>query len=171
MSANNIESNGKSAVNMGQQPAQAAPVAAVFSAAGPWSTGLCGCFEETSNCCVTCCCPCITFGRNVEIIDQGTTSCAQAGIIYYCLAHVGCASCYSCTYRSKLRAYFNLSEDPCNDCLVHCFCLPCAVCQEYRELKNRGLDPSHGWIANVERWNQLAVRTTAPPTFEAGMYR
>ena len=50
MSANNIESNGKSAVNMGQQPAQAAPVAAVFSAAGPWSTGLCGCFEETSNC-------------------------------------------------------------------------------------------------------------------------
>lgn len=133
--------------------------------------------------CISFCCPCITFGQNVEIIDRGTTcklqkkkktkheqfiqyfinwysflpssctswfiiwlcaACAHAGFIYYCLAHVGFASCYSCTYRTKLRASFNLPEDPCADCLVHCCCLPCAVCQEYRELKNRGVDPSIG---------------------------
>ncbi|KAL3512267.1 hypothetical protein ACH5RR_024984 [Cinchona calisaya] len=161
MSLNNVDSYGtKSIVNMVQQPAYGAPMVAGVGVPNPWTTG-----------CVTCCCPCITFGRNAEIIDRGTTSCAHAGIIYYCLAHIGFAPCYSCTYRTKLRAYFNLSEDPCNDCLVHCCCVLCAVCQEYRELKNRGLDPSHGWIANAERWNQLAVRTTTPPTFEGGMSR
>ncbi|GKV19461.1 hypothetical protein SLEP1_g29722 [Rubroshorea leprosula] len=29
-----------------------------------------------------------------------------------------------------------------NDCLVHFCCLPCALCQEYRELRNRGFDVS-----------------------------
>lgn len=208
------EANGKSP-NMFQQQAQQYPATTgtpVSGAQGQWTTGLCGCFEDCSNCkswnllkvflffiyciyfsqlsfllfsagCISFCCPCITFGQNVEIIDRGTTcklqkkkktkheqfiqyfinwysflpssctswfiiwlcaACAHAGFIYYCLAHVGFASCYSCTYRTKLRASFNLPEDPCADCLVHCCCLPCAVCQEYRELKNRGVDPSIG---------------------------
>ncbi|KAJ8540497.1 hypothetical protein K7X08_032484 [Anisodus acutangulus] len=136
---------------------------------GQWTTGLCDCFDDASNCCVTCCCPCVTFGRNVEIIDQGTTSCAHAGVIYYCLAHVGWACIYTCTYRTKLRAYFSLPEDPCGDCLVHFCCLPCAVCQEYRELKNRGFDPSQGWLANGQKWGQAGL--TVPPTIAPGMTR
>ncbi|KAI6683374.1 hypothetical protein NL676_029287 [Syzygium grande] len=40
---------------------------------GQWTTGLCGCFEDPSNCVITCCCPCITFGQNAEIIDRGAT--------------------------------------------------------------------------------------------------
>ncbi|KAK6921142.1 PLAC8 motif-containing protein [Dillenia turbinata] len=41
--------------------------------ANPWTTGLCGCCEDPANCLITCCCPCITFGQNVEIIDRGAT--------------------------------------------------------------------------------------------------
>ncbi|KAG9439461.1 hypothetical protein H6P81_019626 [Aristolochia fimbriata] len=53
---------------------------------------------------------------------------------------------YSCTYRKKLRANFGgLPPEPCNDCCVHFCCEACALCQEYEELKNRGLDPSQGW--------------------------
>ena len=45
---------------------------------------------------------------------------------------------YSCFYRYKLRKAYELAEKPCADCCVHLFCDPCALCQEYRELHNRG---------------------------------
>ncbi|KAJ6689552.1 hypothetical protein OIU85_005914 [Salix viminalis] len=49
---------------------------------GRWSSGLCGCFSDIPNCCITCWCPCITFGQIAEIVDKGTTSCAISGAIY-----------------------------------------------------------------------------------------
>jgi hypothetical protein len=55
---------------------------------------------------------------------------------------MGCL--YSCCYRSRLRGQYALKEKPCADCCVHWFCEPCALCQEYRELKNRGYDMSIG---------------------------
>ncbi|KAF9625559.1 hypothetical protein IFM89_024332 [Coptis chinensis] len=39
----------------------------------PWSTGFCNCFDDISTCCLTCCCPCITFGRIAEMVDRGGT--------------------------------------------------------------------------------------------------
>jgi len=51
---------------------------------------------------------------------------------------MGCL--YSCLYRSKLRAEYDLGEGECPDFLVHCCCEHLALCQEYRELKNHGFD-------------------------------
>jgi hypothetical protein len=51
---------------------------------------------------------------------------------------MGCL--YSCLYRSRLRAEYDLQEGECPDFLVHCCCEHLALCQEYRELKNRGFD-------------------------------
>ncbi|KAJ6312514.1 hypothetical protein OIU77_014107 [Salix suchowensis] len=42
------------------------------------------------------------------------------------------------------------------------------LCQEYRELKNRGFDLSIGWHGNMERQKRLAA-ATAPPTEERMM--
>ncbi|KAF8407834.1 hypothetical protein HHK36_006970 [Tetracentron sinense] len=123
-----------------------------------WSTGF-----------ITCFCPCITFGQVAEIVDKGTTSCAVAGLIFCALASVGCECLYTCTYRSKLRGLYSLQEDPCADFLVHCCCTSCAICQEYRELKNRGADPSIGWQGNVESWNRGG--STVPPVVVPGMAR
>ncbi|XP_031120177.1 protein PLANT CADMIUM RESISTANCE 7-like [Ipomoea triloba] len=156
----NGEVNGKAAYGQ--------PVGAPVGVPSQWTTGLCGCCEDSSNCCVTWCCPCITFGRNAEIIDNGVTSCAHGGIIYFLLACVGCACYYTCTYRTKLRAFFNLPEDPCNDCLVHCCCLPCALCQEHRELMNRGVDPTQGWMVNAQKWKEV---TMVPPAVAPAMGR
>ncbi|KAL1125407.1 hypothetical protein V6Z11_A13G042100 [Gossypium hirsutum] len=36
-------------------------------------------------------------------------------------------------------------------CKVHFCCCPLALCQEYRELKNRGFDMEIGWEANMDR--------------------
>nr|WOE87887.1 cadmium resistance 2 protein [Kandelia obovata] len=114
---------------------------------GAWSSDLCDCFSDVPSCCLTYWCPCITFGRIAEIVDQGKTTCATGGAIYAILAYfTGCACIYSCVYRSKLRKQYTLEERPCNDCLVHCCCEGCALCQEYRELQSRGFDMALGTL-------------------------
>lgn len=47
-------------------------------------------------------------------------------------------------YREKIRRKFNLVEAPYSDCATHVLCPCCSLCQEYRELKARNLDPSLG---------------------------
>ncbi|KAI8538851.1 hypothetical protein RHMOL_Rhmol09G0135500 [Rhododendron molle] len=111
----------------------------------PWSTGLFSCFDDVPNCCITCWCPCITFGQIAEIVDEGAISCGASAAIYTLIGiFTGCACIYSCLYRMKLRKQYRLSESLCADCCVHWFCESCALCQEYRELKNRGFDMSKG---------------------------
>lgn len=134
---------------------------------GKWTTGLFGCCEEPGNCCFTFCCPSCTFGRNVEIIDQGRTTAAQARLIFCLLGCAGLSSVYSYRFRSGLRTLFNLPEEPCIDFCVHYCCTICAICQEYRELKNRGLDPSKGWKANEGKMKTIQV----PPQVAMGMTR
>ncbi|KAJ6891182.1 hypothetical protein NC651_024630 [Populus alba x Populus x berolinensis] len=135
---------------------------------GQWSTGICNCFDDPSNCLLTCFCPCITFGQIAEILDRGNTSCRLQGLIYCAMSHIGCAWLYGGVYRSKLRGFLSLPETPCADWLVHCCCCVCSLCQEYRELKNHGADPSLGWQANVEKWNREGLK---PPLAAPGMYR
>ncbi|KAJ4841914.1 Protein CADMIUM RESISTANCE 2 [Turnera subulata] len=137
-----------------------------------WSSGLCDCFDDVSNCCITCWCPCITFGRIAEIVDKGTTSCAVSGSVYALLQCVtGCGCLFSCLYRSKMRNQYMLHEKPCNDCLVHCCCEACALCQEYRELQHRGYDMSIGWEGNVDRQNRGMRMAASAPVVEGGMTR
>nr|CAB3450174.1 unnamed protein product [Digitaria exilis] len=143
--------------------AQQAPVAA-------WSTGLCDCFDDCGNCCVTCLCPCITFGQVAEIVDRGSTSCGTSGALYTLIMLLtGCQCVFSCFYRAKMRSQYGLQESPCADCCVHWCCECCALCQEYRELKKRGFDMKLGWHANMERQGRTAA--TMPPQMHPGMTR
>ncbi|KAJ7943187.1 Protein PLANT CADMIUM RESISTANCE 2 [Quillaja saponaria] len=135
---------------------------------GQWSTGLFDCWDDPSNCCFTCFCPCIAFGHIAETIDGGTISRTAASCIYYALCAVGCGGLYASTYRTKLRRLFSLPEEPCGDWLVHCCCCVCSLTQEYRELKNRGVDPTIGWEANVEKWNREGM---TPPMVAPNMAR
>ncbi|WRX19718.1 PLAC8 motif-containing protein - like 10 [Theobroma cacao] len=84
------------------------------------------------------------------------------------LCVTGCSCLYSCFYRSKLRGQYFLKESPCTDCCIHCCCEECALCQEYRELKNRGFDMSIGWHGNMERKKRMAA---LPPSIQVGMFR
>jgi Cys-rich protein (TIGR01571 family) len=121
---------------------------------------------------VTLLCPCVTFGQVAEIVDRGSTSCGVSAALYtLIIALTGSFACiYSCFYRSKLRAQYGLEEGPCADFCVHFCCEPCALCQAYRELGNRGFDMAIGWHANVER-QQGRAAATMPPQMHAGMTR
>eukprot|EP00257_Ricinus_communis_P026516 XP_025013930.1 cell number regulator 2 isoform X2 [Ricinus communis] len=120
-----------------------------------WSTGLCHCCDDPANCFVTCMCPCITFGQIAEIVNKGSITCAASGAVYALLGFTGLPCLYSCFYRPRLRGQYDLEEAPCADCLVHFLCQPCALCQEYRELKNRGFDM--GIVLNVKVGRQTWI--------------
>ncbi|KAK3005550.1 LOW QUALITY PROTEIN: hypothetical protein RJ639_015975 [Escallonia herrerae] len=47
-------------------------------------------------------------------------------------------------YRKKLRTRYDLVEASYEDRISHIFCSCCSLCQEFRELKNRGFDPALG---------------------------
>ncbi|KAI6683377.1 hypothetical protein NL676_029290 [Syzygium grande] len=138
-----------------------------------WSTGLFDCMDDPMNAAVTFFFPFLTFGQIAEIIDGGTTSCAVGGLMYVLVgAFIGMPCIYSCTYRSKLRSKFGLVESPAPDWIVHFLCEPCALCQEYRELNSRGLDPSIGWSGNVQKQHQMQQQPQVamkPPTNQTMM--
>ncbi|KAL3716256.1 hypothetical protein ACJRO7_007939 [Eucalyptus globulus] len=138
---------------------------------GEWTTSLCACFGDIPNCFITCVCPCITFGQNAEIIDRGNITCVRAASLCCTVCNLCiCTFCYTCTYRTKLRSFFSIPGNQCGDCFVHLLCQLCALCQEYRELKNRGFDPSVGWVANQERRTRQ-VETMDPPSVPGSMIR
>ncbi|CAK9219468.1 unnamed protein product [Sphagnum troendelagicum] len=120
---------------------------------GVWTTGICGCCEEIESFCCAFWCPCVSFGRIVEILDQGSTACLTGGAIFYLIhQHTYCGALYTCGYRAKLRRKYGLPEEPCNDCCTDCFCLPCSLAQQTRELQNHGVTPYLGWDANREAY-------------------
>jgi hypothetical protein len=68
-------------------------------------------------------------------------ACGASGALYTLICCViGCGWAYSCFYRSKMRQQYGLKGNDCTDCLIHCCCETCALCQEYRELENRGFN-------------------------------
>ncbi|GMY18247.1 protein PLANT CADMIUM RESISTANCE 11-like isoform X2 [Fagus crenata] len=137
-----------------------------------WSTGLFDCTSDTHSCCLTCWCPCVTFGQVSEILDQRSSTCFLNGAIYALFYYPSLSifgPFYSWCYRSKLRKqYISEEENCCEDFCVHLFCGHCALCQEYRELQNRGFDVSAGWKGNPHMHNKGVAMT---PVVEGGMKR
>ncbi|XP_074371068.1 protein PLANT CADMIUM RESISTANCE 7-like [Apium graveolens] len=136
-----------------------------------WNTELFGCLEDPSNALITAFFPCVTFGQIAEIIDNGHSKCTSQGVFYGamwgCLVGMPCFVSY--TYRTEMRRQYQLTGTPAPDLLIHCFCHPCALCQEYRELRHRGFDPSIGWQGNLSLQQQNYPMT--PPANPGMMHK
>ncbi|XP_019053054.1 PREDICTED: cell number regulator 10-like [Nelumbo nucifera] len=110
-----------------------------------WKSGLFDCLDDPANTIITFFLPCLTFGQIAEIVDDGQTPCGLMALLYAAIQFaIGFPCVCSCIYRTKLRNKFGLLESPGPDWLVHFCCEYCALCQEYRELRHRGFDPSIG---------------------------
>ncbi|GKV39386.1 hypothetical protein SLEP1_g47160 [Rubroshorea leprosula] len=80
-----------------------------------------------------------------DCLEDPTNACGMSALLYGLLAFtIGFQRILSRRYRTKLRNKFSLAESPAPDWVKHCFCERCALCQEYRELRQRGWDPEIG---------------------------
>lgn len=78
-------------------------------------------------------------------IDFFFAACPLGSFIYLLMMPALCSQwVMGSKYREKIRRKFNLVEAPYSDCASHVLCPCCSLCQEYRELKARNLDPSLG---------------------------
>ncbi|XP_059290800.1 protein PLANT CADMIUM RESISTANCE 8-like [Lycium ferocissimum] len=112
----------------------------------PWSTGLFDCHLDQTNAVMTAFLPCVTFGQIAEVLDAGEMTCPMGTFIYLLMMPALCSQwVMGSKYRMKLRQRYNLVEAPYSDIISHIFCPCCSLCQEFRELRNRGLDPALGW--------------------------
>ncbi|XP_023540976.1 protein PLANT CADMIUM RESISTANCE 10-like [Cucurbita pepo subsp. pepo] len=136
-----------------------------------WSSGICACCDDMQSCFVGLFCPCFLFGKNAELLGSRTMfgSCATHFILWALTNTVCCLltdglflnlpgcvlACYACGYRKALRSKYNLPEAPCGDFVTHFFCHFCAICQEYREIRER---------ARGSGPHDLSLAVVTPPT-------
>ncbi|CAH8386004.1 unnamed protein product [Eruca vesicaria subsp. sativa] len=117
-----------------------------ISVGTPWRTGLFDCQEDQTNAVMTAILPCVTFGQIAEVMDEGAMTCPLGSFIYLLMMPALCSQwVMGLKYRETMRRRFNLVEAPYSDCATHVLCSCCSLCQEYRELKARNLDPILGW--------------------------
>ncbi|KAH0464912.1 hypothetical protein IEQ34_005015 [Dendrobium chrysotoxum] len=132
---------------------ETSPPQAVARDPSQWSSGICACCDDMQSCIIGTICPCFLFGKNAEFLGSGTLagSCMTHFILWGLVNSLCClfsggilaffpgamVACYACGYRKALRAKYKLQEAPCGDLTTHLFCHPCAICQEYREIRER----------------------------------
>ncbi|KAF8388961.1 hypothetical protein HHK36_025645 [Tetracentron sinense] len=119
----------------GETPQSGEPVSSVPSKfqtvenpsiGNPWTTGLFDCHEHQTN------------------------ACPLGSFIYLLMMPALCSQwIMGSKYRAKLRKKYDLVDAPYEDKISHIFCPCCSLCQEFRELKSRGLDPALGWKGNL----------------------
>lgn len=99
--------------------------------AGDFEENLFGCFGDMCSFLVVLCVP---FGCSIIQSYAVTKVTNESCIIPYCMPILlGCIG--SAINRGDIREHLNISGNFCTDFMLSCCCLPCAVCQEYREVK------------------------------------
>ncbi len=109
---------------------------------GSWSSGLFACLDDWGVCCYTALCPLCAFGETHEKAFEDTdTGCDRWGactLMYLAGQIVPCGHVLvTAPTRKRLRFKYNIPNGRCGDFCTHFWCLPCAMCQESREIKWR----------------------------------
>ncbi|KAF3936136.1 hypothetical protein ABW19_dt0200648 [Dactylella cylindrospora] len=109
---------------------------------GEWQHGMCDCFGDCGKCCLTCWCPCITYGRiqhRLRYPDMSNYSSCNGHCWGFCGLMVCCGFQWimSMMQRGEVRHRYNLDGSGCGDCMRHFCCECCALIQEDRETETR----------------------------------
>jgi len=113
-------------------------ITAPRQAAAPWHTSLFGCFDPIDTCLITCCCPCVTFGKTHHRLRK------DPNLVGYSPVNVSClgfwASTYCCLHiipqllqKHDIKEKFNLDGDFATDCLKSWCCACCDIIQQDKE--------------------------------------
>ncbi|OAL49275.1 PLAC8-domain-containing protein [Pyrenochaeta sp. DS3sAY3a] len=106
----------------------------------PWSSSLWGCFSPPDLCCITCCVPCVTFGKTYHRMEHNgdmstyepvNTSC----LLFYLSSCVGASFLLQAIQSSEIREKHNLAGSCVGDLIKSCCCLCCTIVQAEKETK------------------------------------
>lgn len=134
-----------------QHNASQAPAAGHDHAETGFDAGLCSCCGDMGSCCLTCWCPCLTFGRSSTYLDlernqplpdkRGGSTLCNGPATLYCLLGVFSFSIGICVWstirRIRIREKYGIEGNGCTDCLKHFCCHCCALVQEDRTTQQR----------------------------------
>ncbi|CAM8934694.1 unnamed protein product [Rhodiola kirilowii] len=111
-----------------------------FHQSEEWHSDLLGCCAEPYLCFSTLFWPCGTLSKIATVATQRHMSSAEAcnELLAYSLILSCC--CYTCCIRGKLRKMLNIEGGLLDDFLSHLMCCCCALVQEWREVKMRGIE-------------------------------
>jgi Cys-rich protein (TIGR01571 family) len=99
---------------------------------------LCGCFSNIPICLIVTFVPFGSCAVQAIAHDHATKEGIMAPLIPIILTGcIGCCCLGFAMNRGKIRIKYNLNGATCDDICTHYCCSPCAVCQEYREVKKR----------------------------------
>ena len=157
--SNNTQQAMDAQISVGGAPA--APKSQSVTMTEHWNYPLFNCLHVPVTSCVTCFCPCITFGT---IGDQmGHACCCE--LYFFCAPIAGCVAA---SLRAELRERRNIPGSILIDCLLHHFCYCCALVQESRELSAIRPEPaaaaSPSIVVNTISMNQSSSSNTNTTT-------
>ncbi|KAH8805789.1 PLAC8 family-domain-containing protein [Xylogone sp. PMI_703] len=117
---------------------QPSTVTAAKPGRNAWSTSFFGCLTPVDTCCITCCCPCVTFGKTHHRLRKDPNLAGYSPINASCIGWF--ASNYFCLgwlpmvlQRHDINERFNLEGDFPVDCLKAWCCGCCELIQQDKE--------------------------------------
>ncbi|KEZ42517.1 hypothetical protein SAPIO_CDS5735 [Scedosporium apiospermum] len=103
-----------------------------------WFAGLFDCFNPIDSCLITCCLPCVTFGKTHHRMRKNANLEGYEPINTTCLLLVG-SSCVGLSLiplamqRADVRAKYHLEGNCISDILISCCCGCCSLIQQDKE--------------------------------------
>ncbi|RVX71019.1 hypothetical protein B0A52_03384 [Exophiala mesophila] len=110
--------------------------------AQPWYTSFFGCFSPIDTCAITCCLPCITFGKTHHRTRKNANMEGYNCLNTSCLLFAGSA-CVALHWipmlfqRADIRKKYNLQGDFVTDLFTTCCCGCCSLIQQDKEAELR----------------------------------
>jgi len=138
------------------------------AAATPWKTDFFGCFDPIDTCLITCCVPCVTFGKTHHRLRKDPQLKDYSPINVSCLGFW--ASSYFCLHwlplliqRHDIKEKYNLDGDCATDCLKAWCCGCCDLIQQDKEAAYHTLNSTPMVEANEPVVKEAMVVTEQPP--------
>lgn len=105
---------------------------------GDFQESLFACFSNCPICLIVSCVPCGCCIVQAIAYNKATKEGIGMPLLCQCACwSIGCWCIGMAINRGKIRTSFNINGGTLDDMCIHWCCSPCAVCQEYREVKKR----------------------------------
>jgi len=132
--------------------------------ANSWSSSFFGCFAPVDTCLMTCCCPCVTFGRTHHRLQKSPTLEGYSPVNATCLGFwlSGCVCLpwlFQLIQKGEVRDKYNLTGEFAIDAAKACCCLCCDLIQTDKEVAHQiehGNVPMTKEVKPVEGMNYQA---------------